>query len=97
MTMSNGTSTVDGMRDAHGETANAACSSASSSASPTRVAVDRPRQVVEVEQPLGAEEPLYPVVKRRAEQAHAGRAASAAGAAAAAAHRSGSRAMSTSC
>ena len=33
-----------------------------------QVAVDRARQVVEVEQPLGAVEALHPVVKRRAQQ-----------------------------
>ena len=33
-----------------------------------QLAVDRTRQVVEVEQPLGVEEPLHPVVKCRAQQ-----------------------------
>ena len=69
MTMSNGTSTSTGVRAAHGDAMNAACSSASSSASSrASCAVDRPGQVIEVEQPLGTVEPLHPVVKGGAQQ-----------------------------
>ena len=68
MTMSNGTSTSIGVRAAHGDTANAACSSASSSRPRRQSRVDGAGQVVEVEQPLGAVEPLHPVVKCGAQQ-----------------------------
>ena len=69
MAMSNGTSTSIGVRAAHGDTANAACSSARPSASARATSrVDRAGQVVEVEEPLGAVEPLHPVVKCGAQQ-----------------------------